>query len=247
MFYCNNLCVSIADTPILSNLSFVIKPGTVHALMGPNGSGKSTFAHTIAGNPDYTITNGSLCFKNQNITTFSPAKRAQSGIFLSFQQPPAIPGLQVVMLLREAYVAVTNKPIAMQQFQNKLQEYLRLLDIDDSFLQRSCNDGFSGGERKRFELLQMLVLRPTFIILDEIDSGLDIDALKLVSRVMDVICKENPSVAILIITHYQRIFEYITPDVVHILCDGKLVDSGDASLVHVLERKGYDAYKQNAP
>ncbi len=246
MFHCKNLCVSIGDTAILTNLSLSLAPGSVHAIMGPNGSGKSTLAHTVAGNPLYTVTNGTLWFDGENITNLSPDKRARRGLFLSFQQPLAIPGLQVFSFLKEAYRAISKKEFDADLFEKQLASYCALLQMDTSFLYRNCNDGFSGGERKRFELLQLLVLRPQFVILDEIDSGLDVDALGLVARVIALLKKENPRSMFLIITHYKRVLEYVVPNYVHILCEGRLVDSGDASLIHVVDQKGYDAYKHNA-
>ncbi len=246
MFQCKNLSISVGDVSIIHNLSLSLMPGTIHALMGPNGSGKSTLAHTIAGNPMYTITNGSLFWCNTNLADLSPDKRARLGLFLSFQQPPAIPGLTVLSLLKESYRAVMGD-VDTDQFHNMIEGYLNVLNMDRSFLYRSCNDGFSGGERKRLELLQLLVLCPKFVILDEIDSGLDIDAFGLVVLVINLMRKENPSIIILLITHYTKMFEYITPDYVHVLSDGRLVKTGDCSLVTVLAHKGYDAYKQNRP
>ena len=222
MFLCKNLSISVGDVPIIHNLFLSLMPGTLHALMGPKGSGKSTLAHTIAGNPVYTVTNGLLLWDDTNITDLSPDKRARLGLFLSFQQPPAIPGLTVFSLLKESYRAVMGE-VDTDQFHKMVEGYLTFLNMDQQFLYRSCNDGFSGGERKRFELLQLLVLRPQFVILDEIDSGLDIDAFGLVVRVIDLIRKENPSIIILLITHYTKMLEYVTPDYVHVLSNGCLV------------------------
>ncbi len=248
MLSCTNLSVSIKESIILKDLSLSIAPGSVHAIMGPNGSGKSTLAHTIAGNPIYKITNGDIQFKEKTIIQLPPHQRARLGIFVSFQQPPAIPGLKVLSLLKEAYRALHPKDdIDTEQFQRQVEQYLALLKMDQSFLYRSCNEGFSGGERKRFELLQLLVLKPTFIILDEIDSGLDVDALALVARVANMLRAQDDQRSFLIITHYQRILDHVQPDYVHVLCDGRIVDSGDASLVHQVDQKGYDVYKQSRP
>ncbi|HEC62368.1 MAG TPA: Fe-S cluster assembly ATPase SufC [bacterium] len=248
MLSCTNLSVFIEEKKIISNLSLAIPPGSVHTIMGPNGSGKSTLAHTIAGNTLYRITSGDILFREKSITQLPPHQRARLGIFVSFQQPPTIPGLKVFSLLKEAYRALhPNDDIETEQFQKQVEECLALLRMDRSFLYRSCNEGFSGGERKRFELLQLLVLKPKFIILDEIDSGLDVDALKLVARVVNMLRAQDDQRSFLIITHYQRIFAHLNPDAVHVLCDGRIVDSGDASLLHQVDQKGYDAYQQSSP
>ncbi len=248
MLSCTNLSVSIKKKTILKGLSLSIASGSVHAIMGPNGSGKSTLAHTIAGNPIYKITNGDMQFREKTITQLAPHQRARLGIFLSFQQPPAIPGLKVFSLLKEAYRALHPKDdIDTERFQQQVEQCRSLLRMDRAFLYRNCNEGFSGGERKRFELLQLLVLKPKFIILDEIDSGLDVDALALVARVVNMLRAQDDQRSFLIITHYQRILDHVQPDYVHVLCDGSIVDSGDVSLVHQVDQKGYDAYKQNTP
>lgn len=239
-----NLAVLVENKKILKNITLSIAPGSIHALMGPNGSGKSTLAYTLLGHPHYEVENGTILYKNQNITELAPAERAKLGIFLSFQQPVAIPGLKVNTFLKEALQATSGTTISVQEFNIKLIEYMKQLQIDPSFAYRDLNDGFSGGEKKRFELLQMLVLKPTFIILDEIDSGLDIDALKLVAYTVDLLKKENGQTTVLIITHYQRILEHISPDYVHVLYDGEIMQSGDAQLVHQLEAKGYDEYSR---
>ncbi len=247
MFHCTNLSVSIDEKIILKKLSLSIAPGCVHAIMGPNGSGKSTLAHTIAGNPIYRVVNGNISFGKTSITNLAPHGRARLGIFLSFQHSPAIPGLTVFALLKEAYRALHKKEVETEQFQQLVEQYLALLHMNRSFLYRSCNEGFSGGERKRFELLQLLVLKPKLIILDEIDSGLDVDALKLVARVVNMLRAQDAERSFLLITHYQRILEHIVPDRVHVLVDGRFVDSGDVSLVHRVDQKGYDAYKNYTP
>jgi Fe-S cluster assembly ATP-binding protein len=248
MLNCSNLSVSIAQKVILKDISLVVDPGAVHAIMGPNGSGKSTLTHAIAGNPMCKITNGTIQFKEKTITQLAPHQRARLGIFVSFQQPPAIPGLKVFSLLKEAYRALYPKDyIDIDQFQKQVEQYLALLNMDRSFLYRNCNEGFSGGERKRFELLQLLVLKPKFIILDEIDSGLDVDALTLVARVVNMLRAQDDQRSFLIITHYQRIFAHLKPDVVYVLCNGNIVDAGGASLLQQIDQKGYDAYKQHCP
>ncbi len=239
MFCIKHLSVSIDEKHILKNLSLDMAPGSIHAVMGPNGSGKSTLAQTIIGNPAYEVKSGSIIYEGQSVLKLSPHQRANLGIFLSFQQPPAIPGLRVFNLLKEMRQAVTKDTIDFVGFEKEIQEYLDLLSMNCSFLERSCNDGFSGGEKKRFELLQLLVAQPKIVILDEIDSGLDIDALKLVAHVIQKLQRNNPEIIVLIITHYKRILDYILPDRVHVLVDGTIRESSDASLVQLLEQKGY--------
>jgi Fe-S cluster assembly ATP-binding protein len=243
MLNIHELCVSIDATAIIKNISLTIKPGMIHAIMGPNGSGKSTLAHAIAGNPQFRITSGTINFNTIDIIHLAPHERAQKGIFLSFQQPPAIPGLTVFSLLKEIYYAVTGDTIEVELLHAMILGYCQQLALDVSFLNRSCHDGFSGGEKKRLELLQLLLLKPKLIILDEIDSGLDIDALKLVARVITLIRQENPETIVIIITHYQRLLAYIKPDKVHILLHGTIIKSGSSVLVRQLEQKGYDGYR----
>ncbi len=239
MFCVKHLSVSIDERPILKKLSLDMAPGSIHAVMGPNGSGKSTLAQTIIGNPAYEVKSGSIVYDGKSILEFSPHQRAQLGIFLSFQQPPAIPGLRVFNLLKEMRQSVTKDTIDFVAFEKEIHAYLDLLQMNHSFLERSCNDGFSGGEKKRFELLQLLVAQPKIVIFDEIDSGLDIDALKLVAQVIQKSKRDNPEIIVLIITHYKRILDYISPDCVHVLVDGTIRQSGDVSLVQLLEQKGY--------
>lgn len=213
--------------------------------MGPNGSGKSSLAYALVGHPSYAIAQGTIVFKNNVLNELSPDARARLGIFLTFQQPPALPGVKVLTFLKEAYTAVVGKTCSVKEFSALLTTYLDLLNIDPLFLHRNLHEGFSGGEKKKFEILQLLVLKPQLAILDEIDSGLDIDALKLVAQALQFARQENPQISFLLITHYQRILQYIQPDHVHILCDGLLVKSGDAGLVHTLEQQGYDGYRKS--
>lgn len=244
MLTCTDLSISSDTQPIVSDLSLAIRPGEIHALMGPNGSGKSTLAHTIAGNPLYSITGGQIQLGDHTITNLAPHERARLGLFVSFQQPPAIAGLKVSTLLKEAHRALyPHRFIETDAFWCQVEQYVALVGMDTSFLSRNCNDGFSGGERKRFELLQLLVLKPTYIILDEIDSGLDVDGLRLVARIITMLRAQDDQRSFLIISHYQRLFEHITPDQVHVLCKGKIVATGDASLLYQVNEKGYDAYK----
>ena len=239
-----DLSVLVNDNLILDSINLSIKLGSVHAIMGPNGSGKSTLAYTLMGHPHYTIANGTIMLNNNDITKLSPDKRAKHGLFLAFQQPPAIPGVRVITFLKEAYTIATGKNVSVPEFHAILNERMRQLAIDPSFAYRDLNDGFSGGERKKFELLQLLVLQPKVVILDEIDSGLDIDALKIVGNGIAIARKENHDLSIIIITHYQRILNYIHPDYVHILYDGRVVKSGSFSLVQQLEKKGYDIFRK---
>ena len=242
MFEINNLTVQIEEKSVLTDLSLTINPGTIHALMGPNGSGKSSLAYTLMGHPAYIITNGTLVYKGTDITHLAADKRSKLGIFLSFQHPYEIPGLRVFTFLKEIYQAHISAPIDITAFKTLLESYMSVLAIDKIFLERSLNEGFSGGEKKRLEMLQLLLLNPSFVILDEIDSGLDVDALKLVAQALHVARQNNPAMAILIITHYQRILDYIVPDMVHILAHAQLVKSGPAELAYQIEKKGYDEF-----
>ena len=227
---------------ILKNVSLSIEPGTVHVLMGPNGSGKSTFARTIIGDPRLVVKKGSLFFDGVDITNLKPDERAHLGIFLAFQHPCAIPGLTVFSFLKEAYGACTGKVITVDQFRQLLYDAMSLLGIDHSFAFRSVNDGFSGGEKKRLEVLQLLILNPRLAILDEIDSGLDVDALQVVARGIMHARAKNPDMALLVITHRQHILQQIQPDHVHIFCNGTIVYSGGPELAARVEREGYDAF-----
>lgn len=239
----NNIFVSVIDKPVLYDISLNISPGAIHAIMGPNGSGKSSLAYALMGHPSYNITSGTVLLNDIDMVDMSVHERAKNGLFLSFQHPCEIPGVSVVSFLKEAYMAVTGTHIAVADFQKLLLDRCKQLSIDPTFIARGLNEGFSGGEKKRLELLQLLVLRPKVAILDEIDSGLDIDSLKVVAAGIEFARKENPTMSIVLITHYQRILNHIVPDYVHVLCDGRLVESGDAQVAKVLELKGYDGFK----
>lgn len=241
-----NLSVSLPHTSVLKDINLTLAPGTIHAIMGPNGSGKSTLAYALSGHPHYTIEHGSIEIDQTDITNLTPDARAKAGLFIAFQYPVALPGVRVNTFLKEAHFACTGTALSVQEFNTLLLEAMDHLKIDPAFAYRAVNDGFSGGEKKRLELLQMLILKPKVAILDEIDSGLDIDALKVVSDGIHYAKKINPEIRILIITHYQRILKYIAPDTVHVLCEGTIVDSGDASLAQQLEHKGYDGYRQRS-
>jgi|TARA_Y100000034_G_C6848947_1_gene384923 Fe-S cluster assembly ATP-binding protein len=237
-----NLRVKVDDKEILKGISLDLDKGQVVALMGPNGSGKSTLAYALMGHPKYEITSGKVFLNGEDVTNTSPDQRAKKGLFLSFQYPQEIAGVSVSNFLRTALNAIreskNEKQISVMDFHKLLQEKMKLLKIDKSFALRYVNEGFSGGEKKRMEILQMAVLQPQIGILDETDSGLDIDALKTVA--MGVNDLKGPELGVLLITHYQRILNYITPDKVHIVVDGKIVKSGGKELALEVEERGYE-------
>jgi Fe-S cluster assembly ATP-binding protein len=243
ILFVNNLSVSVFDKPVLYDINLSINAGTIHAIMGPNGSGKSSLAHALMGHPSYTINFGNVTFNGNDLLMMPVHERARQGLFLSFQHPYEIPGVSVVSFLKEAYMAVTGKHIDVIDFNQLLESYCQQLAIDCSFLQRGLNEGFSGGEKKRCELLQLLLLKPKIAILDEIDSGLDVDSLKIVAASLEYARQENPDLSLILITHYQRVLDYITPDYVHVLCDGRIVTSGDGAVAHMVDMKGYDGFK----
>jgi Fe-S cluster assembly ATP-binding protein len=238
-----NLHVRIEEREILRGVDLSIDRGEVHALMGPNGSGKSTLANTLLGHPAYEVTEGSIRFKGEELTEAEPHERAKAGLFLAFQYPVAIPGVSVANFLRMAINAKREEPINVKEFRTELQHAIELLDVDRSFTSRHLNDGFSGGEKKRAEILQMAMLKPDVAILDETDSGLDIDALRTVAEGVEKLHSEQ-GLGALIITHYQRILHYIKPQFVHIMLDGRIVLEGGVELVERLEREGYDQIRQ---
>jgi Fe-S cluster assembly ATP-binding protein len=238
-----DLHVRIEDREILRGVDLDISRGEIHALMGPNGSGKSTLANTLLGHPAYEITQGTILFKGQDITESDPHERAKAGLFLAFQYPVAIPGVSVANFLRMAINAKREQPIGVKEFGGLLDHAVRLLDVDRSFTSRHLNDGFSGGEKKRAEILQMAMLEPDVAILDETDSGLDIDALRTVAEGVQRLHEEQ-GLGALIITHYQRILHYIEPRFVHVMMDGRIVLQGGVELVERLEREGYDQIRQ---
>ncbi|MGV2827725.1 Fe-S cluster assembly ATPase SufC [Myxosarcina sp. GI1(2024)] len=238
----HDLTANVEDEPILKGVNLEIKAGEIHAIMGRNGSGKSTLAKIIAGHPDYEVTGGEIIYQGENILDKEPDERANSGIFLAFQYPVAIPGVSNLDFLRVAYNAKRKhqgeEEIDIFDFEDLVEEKLEMVKMKSSFLARSLNEGFSGGEKKRNEILQMAVLDPTLTILDEIDSGLDIDALKTVADGVNQL--RTPDKAYLVITHYQRLLNYIEPDFVHVIQDGKIVTSGGKELALELESRGYD-------
>jgi Fe-S cluster assembly ATP-binding protein len=238
-----NLRVAVEGKPILKGLSLTVRKGEIHALMGPNGSGKSTLANSLMGNPKYEISEGKVLLNGEDMLELSADERARKGLFLAFQYPTAIPGVSVANFLRMALTARRKemgqeKPLPPKEFRALMKEKMALLKMDDSFAGRYINDGFSGGEKKRAEILQMAVLRPEFAILDETDSGLDIDALRIVADGVNALA--GPHLGVLLITHYQRILNYIKPQFVHVLVDGRIVKSGGPELAHELEAQGYD-------
>jgi Fe-S cluster assembly ATP-binding protein len=238
-----NLHVRTAEREILRGVDLSIERGEIHALMGPNGSGKSTLANTLLGHPSYEVTEGQIVFKGEDITEAEPHERARAGLFLAFQYPVAIPGVSVANFLRMAINAKREEPIGVKEFRGHLQRAVELLDVDRSFTSRHLNDGFSGGEKKRAEILQMAMLSPDVAILDETDSGLDIDALRTVAEGVQRLHDEQ-GLGALIITHYQRILHYVKPQFVHIMMDGRIALEGGVELVERLEREGYDQIRQ---
>ena len=234
--------VSVAGRKILNGLDLTVNTGEVHAIMGPNGSGKSTLAHVLAGRPGYEITAGTVQYQGRDLLALPPEERAREGLFLGFQYPVEIPGVNNVYLLKAAANAARKQrglpEVDAFEFLGMVREKMQLMHMDDSFLSRGVNEGFSGGEKKRNEVLQLLVLEPKLAILDETDSGLDIDALKVVAA--GVNSQRSPERACVLVTHYQRLLEYVVPDFVHVLVRGRIAKSGDRSLALELERRGYD-------
>ncbi len=259
MFEIENLHASIEDKEILKGVNLTINRGEVHALMGPNGSGKSTLAYVLAGHPSYEVTEGSVRYFGEDILEMDPDERARKGIFLAFQYPTVIPGVSMANFLRMAVTSVRNaraeaaaenggsvQPMTPREFRRLMKEKMALLKMDDAFATRYLNEGFSGGEKKRAEILQMALLEPTMAILDETDSGLDIDALRVVSEGVNALA--GPQMGVLLITHYQRLLNYIKPHFVHIMMDGRIVQEGGPELAHELEAKGYEGLRaQFAP
>jgi Fe-S cluster assembly ATP-binding protein len=238
LFVVEDLQVSIEGKEILKGVNLSINRGEVHALMGPNGSGKSTLANTLMGHPRYEVTGGRVLFKGEDILGLRPDQRAQRGLFLAFQYPTAIPGVTMVNFLRASLKAVRGSDVPVREFRTILKETMDLLKMDESFARRYVNDGFSGGEMKRAEVLQLGILRPEMAVLDETDSGLDIDALRTVAEGVSGLM--GPSMGVLLITHYKRILNYIKPDFVHVLYAGRVVKSGGRELAEELEAKGYE-------
>jgi Fe-S cluster assembly ATP-binding protein len=243
LFEIDDLHARVTGSEILRGVDLKVGVGEVHALMGPNGSGKSTLANTLLGHPDYEVTSGRVLFKGTDITVWPTEVRGKAGLFLGFQYPEEIPGVSVVQFLRQALSARKGLDLSVLELRVAIMEWMERLDIDPSFGDRYLNEGFSGGEKKRNEILQMAILEPEFAVLDETDSGLDIDALKVVAKGVQEVRADRPELGVLLITHYQRILEHLEPDAVHILVDGRVVDSGGPELANRLEREGYDAWR----
>ena len=243
----SNLSAKVGGKNVLQGLSLTLNAGEVHAIMGPNGSGKSTLSYVLAGRPGYEITGGTVKFQGRDLLSMEPEERARAGMFLGFQYPVEIPGVNNVYLLKAAVNAkrkASGLPeVDAYEFLQLVRGKMKLMQMDESFLSRGVNEGFSGGEKKRNEILQMLVLEPTLAVLDETDSGLDIDALKVVAKGVQEVRRDRPELGVLCITHYQRLLQYLEPDVVHILIDGKVVASGGPELATQLERYGYESWR----
>ncbi len=247
-----DLHVSVEEKEILKGVNLTVKAGTIHAIMGPNGSGKSTLAYTLMGHPGYIVTGGEAWYRGQNILELEPDERSKLGLFLAFQYPVAIPGVTVANFLRAAINAhraeegkdPKETAIPMAQFRKQLREQMIALGIDESFARRYLNEGFSGGEKKRIEILQMAMLEPSMAIMDETDSGLDIDALKIVAQGVNTLYERHPEMGVLVITHYQRLLNYIKPHFVSVLMDGRIVREGGPELALELEEKGYDFLRE---
>src|SRR3989304_477120 len=233
-----DLKARIEGKEILNGVNLTIKRGEIHALMGPNGSGKSTLAYVLMGHPKYQVTKGRIWYKGEDLLSLRPEARAKQGLFLAFQYPVPVPGVTVTNFLRSALKAVKGQDVPAREFLKQLKENMKLLEIEENFSSRYINDGFSGGEKKRHEILQMALLKPELAVLDETDSGLDIDALKIVAWGVNRLMNEN--LGVLLITHYQRILNYIQPHFVHVLIDGQIALSGGKELALELESKGYD-------
>jgi Fe-S cluster assembly ATP-binding protein len=243
LFEVKDLHVAVEGKEILNGVDLVVGAGEIHALMGPNGSGKSTLANALLGHPGYQVTAGRILFKGEDITLWATDVRAKAGIFLAFQYPEEIAGVPIVQFLRQALSARKGIDLSVLELYVSITEWMKRLDMDPSFRDRYLNEGFSGGEKKRNEILQMAILEPEMAILDETDSGLDIDALRAVARGVQQVREARPELGALVITHYQRILSELAPDVVHILVDGRIVDSGGAELAQLLEEEGYEAWR----
>ena len=235
-----NLNVNIEDKPILKDYNLSINPGEIHAIMGPNGTGKSTLSKVIMGNKNYKVTSGDIIVDGKSILSLETDERARLGIFLVYQNPVSIEGISNSEFIRTSLNSINDKPVGLYEFVQKMEKGMNELKMDSSMMHRSLNQGFSGGERKKNEILQMKFLKPKFVILDELDSGLDVDSLKIVCDNINDYLKNNPDTSLLLITHYTRILEYIKPDYVHMMKDGTISLSGDYNLAKKIEKNGYD-------
>ena len=242
-----NLCVETDGKPILKGINLSVKPGEVHAIMGPNGSGKSTFSNVLAGRSSVDVTAGTVLYRGSDLLSMKPEERAREGLFLAFQYPVEIPGVSIANFLRTAVQAhlPEGEELDLFDYTDMLTERMEMLDMDVSFAERHVNDGFSGGEKKRNEILQMAVLKPTLALMDETDSGLDIDALKIVSNGVNKLVAENPDMCVLLITHYQRLLDHIKPHHVHVMVEGRIVRSGGPEIALELEEEGYKSWREH--
>jgi len=245
MLKIENLHMSVGDKAILTGINLDVKPGEIHVIMGPNGAGKSTLGHALLANPDYTRTDGKIILDGEDLTALGSSERARKGLFLAFQYPLSIPGLKLSEYLRNLYSARHEKKVGVSEFRKILRKELEYLEIDKYAIQRYLNVGFSGGEMKRFEMLQLSLLSPKYAILDEIDSGVDVDAQKIIASSITRICKEKKT-SFLIVTHYQRLLNLIEPTQVHVLMDGKIIKSGDSSLANKIEDFGYENFQKQS-
>jgi Fe-S cluster assembly ATP-binding protein len=243
LFEIQDLHVSVEGTPILKGVDLVVDRGQVHALMGPNGSGKSTFANALLGNPTYEITRGRILFQGEDISGWPPDVRGKAGIFLAFQYPEEIPGVPVAQFLRQALSARRGTDLSVLELRVSIMEWMKRLGMDPSFGDRYLNEGFSGGEKKRNEVLQMAILEPEVAILDETDSGLDIDALGFVARGVQAVREARPQLGVLVVTHYHRILDVLQPDRVHLMVEGRIAESGGPDLALRIEQEGYEAWR----
>jgi len=250
LFEIQGLRVRPAGVPgapeILKGVDLTVQPGEVHAIMGPNGSGKSTLASSLLASPEYEVTSGRVLFKGDDITDWDTEIRGKAGMFLAFQYPQQVQGVSVINFLRQALSARKGIDLSVLELRLSIMEWMARLDMDPSFADRFLNEGFSGGEKKRNEILQMAILEPEIAILDETDSGLDIDALKVVAQGVQEVRRDRPDLGVVAITHYQRLLDHLEPDVVHILVDGRIVESGGMELAERLEQEGYDAWRASA-
>ena len=243
LFEVNDLHVSVEGTEILRGVNLILRTGEVHALMGPNGSGKSTLANALLGNPAYDVTAGRILFKGEEITDWPADVRGKAGMFLAFQYPEEIPGVPVAQFLRQALSARRGMDLSVLELRVSIMEWMKKLGMDPAFGDRYLNEGFSGGEKKRNEILQLAILEPELAILDETDSGLDIDALGVVARGVEAVRQARPELGVLVVTHYHRILDQLKPDVVHLMVDGRIVTSGGPELALVIEEEGYEAWR----
>jgi Fe-S cluster assembly ATP-binding protein len=243
LFEVDDLHVSVEGTEILRGVDLIVRAGEVHALMGPNGSGKSTLANALLGNPAYEVTAGRIVFKGEDVTDWPADVRGKAGMFLAFQYPEEIPGVPVAQFLRQALSARRGMDLSVLELRVSIMEWMKKLGMDPAFGDRYLNEGFSGGEKKRNEILQLAILEPELAILDETDSGLDIDALGVVARGVEAVRGTRPDLGVVIVTHYHRILDQLKPDVVHLLVDGRIVTSGGPELALVIEQEGYEAWR----